>query len=64
VSTLNEMIATGDIIQVRDYLRLPYKEREDGMPQGKIDPILKGAKKTKTITKSKKAQRLGPRLIK
>ena len=53
MSTLNEMIATGDIIQVRDYLRLPYKEREDGMPQGKIDPILKGAKKTKTITKSK-----------
>ena len=65
VSILNEMISNGDIIQVRDYFRLPYKEGEDlGVPEEEFNEIQKGAKKTKTIRKTKKALRLEPRVIK
>lgn len=39
VSILNEMIAKGDLIQVRDYFRLPYQEEDDGMPQEEINEV-------------------------
>ena len=59
------MISNGDIIQVRDYFKLPYKEGEEsGVPQEEFNEIQKGAKKTKTIRKTKTALRLEPRVIK